>query len=217
MSTAQPFVNFSTYIHKVLKQVHQDSGLTTDAKMQVNSFINTVGEAITDEAAFLTKGLPHLKKSKRQGKKTLSSREIQTAARIVLRGELAKHAVSEGTKAVTKFMSGGLRGKAQAAGLQFPPARAQKLIKDAWPGRVGSGASVYLAAVLEYLCAELLELAGNAARGNKRKYITPRHLFLSIANDEELNRLTQSLRWAILGGGVLPNIHSVLLPKRRFQ
>ena len=99
------------------------------------------------------------------------------------------------------------------AGLQFPVGRIARFLKKGkYAERIGAGAPVYLAAVLEYLSAELLELAGNAARDNKKTRIVPRHLQLAIRNDEELSKLLGSV--TIAQGGVLPNIHSVLLPKK---
>ena len=70
----------------------------------------------------------------------------------------------------------------------------------------------FQAAVLEYLAAEVLELAGNAARDNKKTRIVPRHIQLAVRNDEELSKLLGGV--TIAAGGVLPNIHSVLLPKK---
>ena len=78
--------------------------------------------------------------------------------------------------------------------------------------RIGSGAPVYLAAVLEYLAAEVLELAGNAAKDNKKTRVIPRHILLAIRNDEELNRLMSNT--TIADGGVLPNINPMLLPSK---
>ena len=88
--------SYSSYIYKVLKQVHPDTGISSKAMSIMNSFINDAFERIAVEAGKLV----------RYNKKgTLSSREIQTAVRLILPGELAKHAVSEGTKAVTKYTS----------------------------------------------------------------------------------------------------------------
>ncbi|KAL1413464.1 histone H2A [Vanrija albida] len=99
------------------------------------------------------------------------------------------------------------------AGLQFPVGRIHRLLKKGnYAQRVGSGAPVYLAAVLEYLAAEVLELAGNAARDNKKSRIVPRHLQLAVRNDEELNKLLGHV--VISQGGVLPNILSELLPAK---
>jgi histone H2A len=75
-----------------------------------------------------------------------------------------------------------------------------------------SGAAIYCTAVLEYLVAEILELAGDAARDNKFQRIKPRHISLAIFNDEELKKLLANV--TISQGGVLPHIHAVLLPKR---
>jgi len=88
---------FSLYIYKVLKQVHPDTGISKKAMNIMNSFINDVFEKIAVESSKL------VRYNKRR---TLSSREIQTSVKLLLPGELAKHAISEGTKAVTKFTSG---------------------------------------------------------------------------------------------------------------
>ena len=87
---------FNTYIYKVLKQVHPDTGISNKAMSIMNSFVNDIFERVAEEASRLAS---YNKRS------TISSREVQTAVRLILPGELAKHAVSEGTKAVTKYQS----------------------------------------------------------------------------------------------------------------
>ncbi|CAF2136927.1 hypothetical protein Bca4012_048495 [Brassica carinata] len=87
---------YKIYIFKVLKQVHPDIGISSKAMGIMNSFINDIFEKLAGEASKL---------ARYNKKPTITSREIQTAVRLVLPGELAKHAVSEGTKAVTKFTS----------------------------------------------------------------------------------------------------------------
>ncbi|XP_058409891.1 uncharacterized protein LOC131413376 [Diceros bicornis minor] len=121
---------------------------------------------------------------------------------------LGRDAGKQGGKARAKAKT-----RSSRAGLQFPVGRVHRLLrKGNYAERVGAGAPVYLAAVLEYLTAEILELAGNAARDNKKTRIIPRHLQLAIRNDEELNKLLGKV--TIAQGGVLPNIQAVLLPKK---
>ncbi|XP_072907879.1 histone H2B 8 [Hemitrygon akajei] len=87
---------YSIYVYKVMKQVHPDTGISSKAMSIMNSFVNDIFERIAGEASRLA----HYNK-----RSTITSREIQTAVRLLLPGELAKHAVSEGTKAVTKYTS----------------------------------------------------------------------------------------------------------------
>merc|ERR1712070_1314814 len=102
------------------------------------------------------------------------------------------------------------------AGLQFPVGRVHRHLRvGRYAPRIGAGTPVYLAAVLEYLLTEVLELAGNAARDNKKKRIRPRHLLLAIRNDEELNRLFGKA--TIPSGGVLPKVNAVLLMKKKMN
>lgn len=88
--------SYSIYIYKVMKQVHPDTGISSKAMSIMNSFVNDLFERIANESSRLA----HYNK-----RSTISSREVQTAVRLLLPGELAKHAVSEGTKAVTKYTS----------------------------------------------------------------------------------------------------------------
>lgn len=87
---------YSSYIYKVLKQTHPDTGISQKSMSILNSFVNDIFERIATESSKLA---AYNKKS------TISAREIQTAVRLILPGELAKHAVSEGTRAVTKYSS----------------------------------------------------------------------------------------------------------------
>ncbi|KAI8325959.1 histone-fold-containing protein [Martensiomyces pterosporus] len=115
-----------------------------------------------------------------------------------------------------KYKAGGsakrVQSRSSKAGLQFPVGRVHRYLKRQTQSttRVGAKAAVYTAAVLEYLVAEVLELAGNAARDLKSKRISPRHLQLAIRGDDELDLLVKA---TIAGGGVIPHIHKQLLEK----
>ncbi|XP_010574113.1 PREDICTED: histone H2A, sperm-like [Haliaeetus leucocephalus] len=121
--------------------------------------------------------------------------------------------MSEHGKKTTKLLPVPKKTKSAKAGLQFPVGRVYRLLKRGnYADRIGPGAAIYLAAVLEYLSAEILELAGNAARENRKARILPRHIQLAVRNDDELNKLFSCV--TIAQGGVLPNILPSLVPKK---
>ena len=214
------YTSYSTYIYKVLKQVHPDMGMSNTAMSIMNAFVLWIGE----QACNIIGGLIMSTK-----KNTVTSREVQTAIRLILQGELAKHAVSEGTKAIMKYNAsqsksattskkivkgyGSKESRSHRAGLQFSVTRLENMLRTQVPGgpRVGAGAPVYFAAVMEYLVAEILELAGNGARDSKRARVIPRDITLAVRNDLELDTLLRKV--TIPAGGVLPNLHTLLLPK----
>ena len=232
--------SYRTYIIKILKQIHPELGISKRSISTLNSFVQDIFDRLANEALRLTRY---------QKRTTLSSRDIQTAVRLSLPGDLAKHAVHEGTKAVTIFSnssghppnkkksrrptsySGSVeppttvnkqtnadnkkKSRTQRAGLHFPVGRVLRHLKNLRTTRVSPYAGVYLTAVLEYLVAENLELAGNAAKDIKKKLIINRHLQLAIRADEELNKLLGSV--TIAAGGVLPYINKVLLPVKKVK
>ncbi|NXM11766.1 H2AX protein, partial [Ploceus nigricollis] len=105
------------------------------------------------------------------------------------------------------------KSKSARAGLQFPVGRVHRLLqRGKYADRIGSGAAIYLAAVMEYVTAEVLELAASTAHENRKTRILPRHIQLAVRNDDELNKLFACV--TIPQGGVMPNILSQLLPKK---
>lgn len=165
------------------------------------SSFRPIGERFLVYSAIFTNALRKALRASLYDCYTVSTSSIATLSRMSGRGKT-------GGKARAKAKS-----RSSRAGLQFPVGRVHRLLrKGNYAERVGAGAPVYLAAVLEYLTAEILELAGNAARDNKKTRIIPRHLQLAVRNDEELNKLLGGV--TIAQGGVLPNIQAVLLPKK---
>lgn len=143
---------------------------------------------------------------------------------VIMASSPEKKTQPKESKAVKKPFRGSRKSKdgsksqsrSARAGLIFPVGRIHRhLRKGNYAERVGAGGPVYMAAVLEYLTAEVLELASKAARDNKKTRMNPRHIQLAVRADEELNRLLGDV--AIPGGGVIPNINEALLPLRRLS
>ena len=216
--------SYSTYIRRLLRHIHPNLTVNSEARACLNDMISRLLIRIEKTAFEL------VEKSK---KKTVSEHSIQTAVRLEFPNELAKHAVSEGTKAVTKYKSSysgsnittlskststknknGNISQSVRAGLQFPVSHIATQIRGASNfDQLGASAAVYMTAVLEYFVAEILELAGNVTIDLKKNRITPRHIQLAIRNDQELEKLLRNDHLA--GGGVLPYIQSALLPKKQ--
>jgi histone H3/H4 len=199
--------DFSLYIRQVLKQVHPDTGISGVALATMDNIVQITITKIVNQMNIL---LSH------SGAKTASAREVQSGVKIVLPGELRAHAISESTKAVSLYSASleeddetkkpkdekkPIQRKTRA-GLTFNITRVERfMVMGLCAKRKRSQAAVYMAATVEYLCAEILELAGNAAREFNKVRITPRHIKLAIGNDVELQALYNN---TIIGGGVIP-------------
>lgn len=117
---------------------------------------------------------------------------------------------AKGRKSITKKTAPAKRTRSAKAGLTFPVGRiARHLKKGRFSKNVGGGCPVFMAAVLEYLTAELLELAGNCAKEHKKNRIVPRHIQLAVKSDEEFNKCLGKA--IIASGGVMPNVHTALI------
>jgi len=174
---------FDVYIRKVLKQVHPDTNISKDTVFQTNTILNLIANKVASES---------LKLCRIDKKTTVSVRHVQQAIRILLPGELTKHASSELAKAITRASSHRpMTTNRENAELQFPPTRVGRFMTD-HSGRTGVDSKIALAAILEYLSAEMLELAGNMANDLRKLTVTTRHLFLAINNDKELSKLVNN-------------------------
>lgn len=200
---------FETYISKVLKQVSDKNGITSNSKQQLNSALCIVARTIS----LMTTRLTEIAK-----KKTMSDKEVSNAIRVLFSGDLAENSIREGVKSVDKFSAESSKGSSRQgkAGIIFPPSIAEKFLRNFGYSKVmvTSTAPVFLASVLEYLVAEILILSSKSATNNKRIRITIRDLQLSVGEDQELSNLFDKINVSFLGGGVVPYIHSCLVAKK---
>ena len=144
----------------------------------------------------------------------MSSKSISTSDKALKKNGSKSTKRGRGAKPKSKPVpkggkTGGKTSRSAKAGLTFPIGRLSRYLrKGRFAKRIAGGAPVYMAAVLEYLTAELLELAGNAAKDHKKNRIVPRHICLAVRNDEEFNKYVGKA--TIAAGGVVPNIHAAL-------
>ena len=211
-------INFRPYIHRVLKQIHPESGLSGSALSTLNNMVKIIIEKIMTSVNQLVL---------RTGKKTISAKYVQSASKLILKGEIEKHAITEATNAMAKYHS--LKSsrkeeketksiekmspvsRSSMAGLSLPISRVQNMMVElSTSTRKSDTAAVFLTAVCEYLLLKVLELSGNVARDSKRIRITPRHIMIAVRNDEDLNNLYKD---TIFAGGVVPHIDSAILSK----
>ena len=207
--------SFNLYIRKVLKQLHPDRNFSKTALSQVNRCLQIICSHIVDTSFSLANITDTL---------TISSRHVLASLEFHMSGAILKHAISEGTKALTKAIStrDSLKQDTQKqqrhrqetiAGLQFSVSYVRSFMKNKGK-RIGWGAPFFLASVLEYLCAEILELAGNVCFDNKKKIIKLRHVTLAIQNDQELKGMFLKNKIELIGGGVLPVIEDKLVRQK---
>jgi len=145
-------------------------------------------------------------KESKDSKVGKAGKVVQDGEKMIKDGKMGK----DGKKA----KGHGERSRSMRAGVHFPVGRIHRFVKSyiTARNRVGGTAGVFLAATMEYLCAEVLELAGNVAAEYRTKRITPRHLQLAIRGDEELDHLIKA---TIAGGGVIPHIDKTLLTSNK--
>lgn len=226
-----------TYIHKLLKDSpHNAFGFSKKGMEVMNSFACDMYKTLSEQAGEMAsikgaKTISHLDVTfatrmvlKGAGHKVGDDKSLDGMAGGEKSSSLATYAHKEGVRAIKQYtgiskptkMSSG-KGKALRAGLIFSVARARKALKQ--HGRqgcaqhVGDRAAVYLAAVVQFLCAEALQCAVTNARLKKKSRIEPRHITMGFEADDELKSLYNRMGMIVQRGGVAPNIHRVLLPK----
>lgn len=207
MKSEHERLNFRTNTYRVLKQVHPDRGIASLAKESLNLMLHDLGRRVVCKANELVK---HSKK------RTITGNEIIYGAKLVVPGELFRHAEAEMVKTLTRARNaaGGTRARpinrSAQVGLVFSVSRTENLIRANTQYRVGASASVALSAMLEYISAEMLELSGNAAYANKKTTIHLSHLNQAIQSDVDLKEMFGHMVQVVPHS----HIHHELLPTR---
>ncbi len=202
--------HFEIFISKVLKNISDSkSGITSNAKQQLNSFLCILAKNISQKALEITIY---------GKKKTISCKEIKSSIELLFHGSLLENSISEGEKAISVYKNNNKKGTRQAkADIIFPPSITEKFLRNFgfYKIMITQLSSIYLAAVLEYITYEILDLSLNNCKENKRARITIRDIVVVVKNDAELSLLINTLNLSFLGGGVIPYIHPSLLKKKK--
>lgn len=174
---------FDPYIRSVLKNVHPGVSISKDAVFQVNAILNLIANKFTYET---------IKLCQIDKKSTVSARHVQQATRMILSGELARYGNAKILKTITKASSRQMTTNREHAGLQFPPTKVGHFITNQ-SNRTSVSAKIALAAIIEYMCMEISEVAGIVARNHLKSTVNTRYLSLSISNDKELSNLINNI------------------------
>ena len=197
LRTRKGVESYKSYIFKVLKDSNPKLGIGKKAMDIMNSYATDSFKRIAAEAGNLAQYTE---------KKTFSSHEVEAAVKLLLPKDLAKYAITKGEAALAKYT--GSKNQSNS-GLHFPVGRIKRHLKEGFfAPRVSPKAAVYLAAVLEYLTGELLELAAKSTKELQKERIIPRHIKLAVLGDEELNQFFGGV--TIAAGGVQQHIHTEL-------
>lgn len=210
---------YDTYIIKTLRQVSEHNEITTNARQQLNSILIHISRIISTISREL---------SESGKKRTISSKEIEGAFRIVFNGELKECCIKEGQSAAANYndkmeteekTGKKTQSRQNRAGIIFPPSLTERFLRKFGSFKVmlTSDAPVFMAAGLEYFTSELLELASGYSNKNNKIRITVRDLELAVRNDREFSKLFTKNRLEFIGGGVNPFIHSVLMVKKNVK
>lgn len=209
------YQSYASYLGTVLRQVQPDASLSGRSVLVLDGFLDRLHTLLATKAA-------HIARTNKRA--TINYRDVVAATKLVLPGQIAMHAVSESAKALNAYRTfkavekeDGRKGntsRSARANLKFPVGRIDSHTRAGLHARrLGSGAPIALTAVLEYLAAEILEISGDAAKDNKKRRITPRHIQLAVGADHELSRVFRNT--TIVDAGVNPHINPALLKQKK--
>lgn len=214
-STKKSTPSLKRYIREVMRIKQQQANLPTATLSTTVNALNTMVDELFDRLLGKAGG-----SAKYDKKKTLDQRDIKLAVQLECKGTLTKHTISEITRATTAYATNDTEenkpkkmSNSKKAGLVFPIGRIHNVIRDRHvTERVSKTAAIAMAAALEYLVTEVIEVAIEELKRTKHKRVTLRHIKLGVSADEDLNELFKNA--SFVQGGTTPNIHPKLLPKK---